>query len=227
MAELVDAHALGACGFVPWEFESPLEHWNFNKQGGFNMKWLTPNMVSSSRLFLAPVVLLMLCYWQTTIGFFLAAALMGFIEYTDRLDGQLARSTNQVTETGKLFDPMCDNIYHQIVFLGFLSFGWVPLWAIIVIVIREVLVAYARVFAGLRKVVLAARITGKVKTATQATAQITLVVAYCLAATGLPLPVKQIGDALLTIAALVTLVSLADYLWHVYSKVGSITASAE
>ncbi len=191
------------------------------------MKWLTPNMITASRLFLAPAVLLMLCYWQTAWGFFLTAALMGLIEYTDHLDGKYARRTNQVSETGKLFDPLCDNIYHQIVFLGFLSFGWVPLWAVVIIVIREIIVAYARIFAGLRRVVLAARLTGKIKAATQGTAQITLVVAYSLAALGLPLPVKEIGSALLAIAALVTLVSLADYLWHVYSKLGKLTASAQ
>jgi len=191
------------------------------------MKWLTPNMITASRLFLAPVVLLMLCYWQTAVGFFLTAALMGLIELTDHLDGRLARGTNQVSEMGKLFDPLCDCLYHQIVFLGFLSFGWVPLWAVVIIVIREIIVAYARIFAGLRRVVLAARITGKIKAATQGTAQITLVVAYSLAALGLPLPVKEIGSALLAIAALVTLVSLADYLWHVYFEISKLPASAK
>jgi len=161
--------------------------------------------------------------WLCLLGLALA-------EISDIADGIVARRTGAVSDLGKLLDPLSDSLFRQFVFLGFMAAGWLPLWMMAVLFSRDILVAYLRVFAGLQDVVLAARVSGKIKAIGQATAQIALVILFILesfgvgeALFGVPLPMEIIAFWLLLAATGITAWSGIDYSVHV---LGSLQGKA-
>jgi CDP-diacylglycerol--glycerol-3-phosphate 3-phosphatidyltransferase len=88
---------------------------------------------------------------------------------TDRYDGMIARRTNQVTEFGKLADPIADKALTGTALLGLSVLGLLPWWVTVVILVREVGVTLLR-FWVIRHGVIAASRGGKAKTVLQALA---------------------------------------------------------
>jgi CDP-diacylglycerol--glycerol-3-phosphate 3-phosphatidyltransferase len=88
---------------------------------------------------------------------------------TDRYDGMIARRTNQVTEFGKLADPIADKALTGTALLGLSVLGLLPWWVTVVILFREVGVTLLR-FWVIRHGVIAASRGGKAKTVLQALA---------------------------------------------------------
>src|SRR4051794_12938270 len=88
---------------------------------------------------------------------------------TDRYDGMIARRTNQVTEFGKLADPIADKALTGTALLGLSILGLLPWWVTLVILVREVGVTLLR-FWVIRHGVIAASRGGKAKTVLQAVA---------------------------------------------------------
>ncbi|HAJ57159.1 MAG TPA: CDP-diacylglycerol--glycerol-3-phosphate 3-phosphatidyltransferase [Candidatus Omnitrophica bacterium] len=86
---------------------------------------------------------------------------------TDFLDGRLARSRGQITDFGKIMDPVADKILVLGVFLSFVQLQLIPAWMVIVIIIRELLITGFRLFVARRGAVLAAERAGKHKTVSQ------------------------------------------------------------
>ena len=182
----------------------------------------TPNAITASRIVLAPLTLAAHQLGSSDVisPGWLGLCLLGLViaEITDVMDGIVARRIGEVSAVGKLLDPLSDSIFRMFVFLGFVASGWMPLWMMCVFFARDILVAYLRVFSGLQNIVLAARISGKVKAVVQATAQIALVILYLfdhwqLSDTwlGFALPMEQVGWWLCFIAAGVTVWSAYDY----------------
>ncbi|MEA2011301.1 MAG: CDP-alcohol phosphatidyltransferase family protein [Actinomycetota bacterium] len=96
-----------------------------------------PNAVSVLRLLLIPLFVWLVLTEQTAW----AGALLGFIGATDWIDGYIARRFDQVTEIGKMLDPIADRLAVAVaVILGLTSgvLPWAFGWAII---IREVVIA--------------------------------------------------------------------------------------
>lgn len=87
---------------------------------------------------------------------------------TDKLDGYIARSRNQITTFGKFLDPLADKILVLAALVMLVEFGKIPAWIPIIVLVREFLVSGYRLVAVEKggKVV-AASIWGKLKTATQ------------------------------------------------------------
>jgi CDP-diacylglycerol--glycerol-3-phosphate 3-phosphatidyltransferase len=183
----------------------------------------TPNAITVSRVVMAPLTL-----WAHQAGTaggdihptFLLLCLLGLVaaEVTDVMDGIVARRTGEVSAIGKLLDPLSDSIFRMFVFLGFLTSGWMPLWMMAVFFARDILVAYLRVFSGLQNIVLAARISGKIKAIGQATCQIALVILFLFdhwqlsdRFLGFALPMPQIAFWLCLSAAAITVWSAYDY----------------
>jgi CDP-diacylglycerol---glycerol-3-phosphate 3-phosphatidyltransferase len=88
---------------------------------------------------------------------------------TDRYDGMIARRTNQVTEFGKLADPIADKALTGTALLGLSVLGLLPWWVTLVILVRELGVTLLR-FWVIRHGVIAASRGGKAKTVLQAVA---------------------------------------------------------
>ncbi|MBI5873742.1 MAG: CDP-diacylglycerol--glycerol-3-phosphate 3-phosphatidyltransferase [Candidatus Omnitrophica bacterium] len=86
---------------------------------------------------------------------------------TDFLDGWFARNRGQITDFGKIMDPVADKILVLGVFLSFVQLQLIPAWMVIVIIIREFLITGFRLFVARRGAVLAAENAGKHKTVSQ------------------------------------------------------------
>jgi CDP-diacylglycerol--glycerol-3-phosphate 3-phosphatidyltransferase len=86
---------------------------------------------------------------------------------TDALDGFLAKRNNQVTDFGKLMDPVADKILVLSAFLAFVEMGIVAAWMVIVIIFREVIVTTLRIMALSKGNVIPADTSGRHKTVWQ------------------------------------------------------------
>ncbi|MGY1858421.1 CDP-diacylglycerol--glycerol-3-phosphate 3-phosphatidyltransferase [Modestobacter sp. SYSU DS0290] len=130
-----------------------------------------PNALTVLRLVMVPLFALLLLtdggmdddrrVWATV---FFALAII-----TDRYDGMIARRTNQVTEFGKLADPIADKALTGTALLGLSILALLPWWVTLVILFREVGVTVLR-FWVIRHGVIAASRGGKAKTVLQALA---------------------------------------------------------
>jgi CDP-diacylglycerol---glycerol-3-phosphate 3-phosphatidyltransferase len=130
-----------------------------------------PNALTVLRLAVVPVFAVLLLqdeglddagrYWATLV--FVLACI------TDRYDGMIARRTGQVTEFGKLADPIADKALTGTALIGLSVLGLLPWWVTVVILVREVGVTVLR-FWVIRHGVIAASRGGKVKTVVQALA---------------------------------------------------------
>lgn len=206
---------------------------------GRQLKFATlPNAITASRLVLAPIALTgLLLGAPEGSGFdqpesfhlgWLLVVLIALVlaEISDGVDGAVARRTGATSDVGKLLDPLADSLFRFFVFLGFYAVGWIPLWMVTVFFVRDLIVAYLRVFAALQQVVLAARKSGKIKAVVQATAQIATLVfalAHCMGwpqeFLGFTLPVELLSYVLVLLAAAVTAWSAVDYGVHVLGTV--------
>jgi len=113
-----------------------------------------PNFVTSARLVLVPVFVWLLAqpgrrdWWD-------ASVLLAVLGSTDWVDGQLARRLNQVTNLGKVLDPVADRTLLAAAVIGILAVGAVPLPVAILAIGREAVVAAAAVglaMAGARRI---------------------------------------------------------------------------
>lgn len=99
---------------------------------------------------------------------YLLILLMAVSELSDAFDGYLARKTNQVTDLGKILDPMADSISRISVFLTFTQ-GVVglPLALVFIFIYRDSVISTLRTICALRGFALAARKSGKIKAVLQ------------------------------------------------------------
>ena len=173
--------------------------------------------LTASRIVLAPVFFIL---WQVAASGPAAWLLpvwlvFGLIEVSDLLDGHFARSRGQESELGKILDPFADSLSRLTYFLCFTGSGIMPLWVLLVIVYRDLAVAYIRVIAAGAKGMMAARVSGKVKAWVYAVAGIAGICVLSLRRTGWwPAGQPAVGwvaFALFVLAAAVAVWSLVDY----------------
>lgn len=87
---------------------------------------------------------------------------------TDKLDGYIARSRNQVTTFGKFLDPLADKILVLSALVMLVEYGKIPGWIPVIVLAREFIVSGYRMLAAEKGgQVIAASIWGKLKTVTQ------------------------------------------------------------
>ena len=130
-----------------------------------------PNGLTMMRLLLVPVFawLLLREGGDEASSRVWAAAVFLVASATDLVDGELARRQGQVTTFGKVADPIADKILVIGTLIALIRTKEleIPLWAVFIIVIRELLIGGVRVIAGSQGKVLAADRWGKIKTAVQ------------------------------------------------------------
>jgi CDP-diacylglycerol--glycerol-3-phosphate 3-phosphatidyltransferase len=90
-------------------------------------------------------------------------AVFVLIEVSDLLDGHIARMRGQVSELGKVLDPFADSVSRITYFFCFVLSGFLPIWILLVLVYRDIAISYVRIVMSGRGVMLAARLSGKVK----------------------------------------------------------------
>jgi cardiolipin synthase (CMP-forming) len=121
-----------------------------------------PNLISFARIALIPVFVWMIVDEETTTAGLL---LFAFVVATDWVDGLLARRTGQVSELGKVLDPVADRLAIAAGLIAFVIRGIFPLWAALLILVRDLTVLLAGAFLlGRRKIRLDVRWIGKLAT---------------------------------------------------------------
>ena len=145
----------------------------------------------------------------------LAFALFLAAIVTDWLDGWLARRTGTTSPFGKVADPIADKILVLGTFIALIRTKDldIPLWAVFLMIARELLIGGVRVLAGAQGKVLAAERGGKVKMFVQSVAVLVLVAAVCLQDLGrAPAGLLKVAGPLTILCALLSLSSLWTYL---------------
>ena len=151
------------------------------------------NKITLGRIALIPICVLFLL--ADLLG--LAALLFLLLSLTDLLDGYVARKYNQVSELGKMLDPLADKILVVSMLIGLTAIGRAGALPVIIIAAREFLIASIRTGK-----IFAASPLAKWKTATQTVSVLMLLFALPLA------------DVVLWAAVILSLVSGWVYLWQ-------------
>ncbi len=130
-----------------------------------------PTKITVFRIVLAPVFFLVYFIPEWTGSFaaasvFIMIPMLIVMELSDVLDGYIARKYNMVTDLGKILDPFSDVISRVTFFICFAFTGIMPLWALLVIIYRELGITFVRMMMMGRGTAMAASIWGKAKAVT-------------------------------------------------------------
>jgi len=164
------------------------------------------NRITFIRILFIPVFILAM-YWNVPYAPFVAAGLFALLAATDKIDGHIARKRNEVTDLGKLMDPLADKLLVCAALLILLEQGRIDAVSTFVIVAREFIVTGLRQIAAARGIVIAAGQWGKWKTVSQIVAIIALTLENVVS---LPIPV---GLILYYIAVALTIISGIQYVY--------------
>lgn len=107
-----------------------------DQQQKLNLRWTLSNGLSALRM--ALVVPASMTLWASmggvTIALFVLAAL------TDFLDGYFARRLNEVSDLGKILDPLADKVFVGVIVVVLMLKGLLPLWFVGIVVARDLLI---------------------------------------------------------------------------------------
>lgn len=179
------------------------------------------NYFTVFRIFISPIFLLIYLYHQELeLSPFVLPLVLLFLlcvsELSDAFDGYLARKYNQVTDFGKLLDPMADSIYRISVFLTFtIEPVKIPMGLIFLFLYRDSVVSTLRTICALKGFALAARSSGKIKAVIQAISATLVLLMMLLAASNI-ITARELtlySTLVVGIAGLYTLYSGLDYIY--------------
>lgn len=178
-----------------------------------------PNYITFFRLFLSPIFIVVFYLatqnYQTPLcnPVWMSVALFITLiqDGTDIIDGVIARRKNQITDLGKIVDPLADYISHFTSFISLLSKGFIPLWAVIIIFYREVLVSTLRIHLAKNNILLGARFSGKLKTVIYGGAINFILFFIILHQFYHSIPIIVISNILISITVAFTIYSGIDY----------------
>jgi CDP-diacylglycerol---glycerol-3-phosphate 3-phosphatidyltransferase len=136
-----------------------------------------PNVLTVLRIMLVPALVVALL-GNSSDGDVLAAIVFALASLTDFVDGYLARARDSVTTFGKLMDPLADKLLIVAALISLVSLHRLAPWIAMVIITRELAVTVLRLGATQAGVVLAASLSGKVKTCTQIAAILALIAVH-------------------------------------------------
>lgn len=182
------------------------------------------NKLTIFRIILVPIIMIIPFlniqgeFLGVSISYIIIDVIFIIASITDKLDGYIARSRNQITTFGKFLDPIADKILVIVAMLILVDGNQIPYWIPAIVVIREFIVSGYRLVAVQKDGnVIAASIWGKIKTATQ---MVGLVFAFIdknafgaiftQNLTGLV--VNLITTILLSVSVIATIISGIDYL---------------
>lgn len=184
------------------------------------------NKLTIFRIILVPIMIIVTFFeWP---GEFLGIPTIAWVlnlifiiaSITDKLDGYIARSRNQITTFGKFLDPIADKVLVITAMIILVEMGRLPAWIPTIIVFREFIVSGYRLIAvenGGK--VIAASIWGKLKTVTQMIAIIVAFIdnnafgaVFTSNLTGFPFAINVITTLMMSICVVATIFSGWDYI---------------
>ncbi|MBN2558679.1 MAG: CDP-diacylglycerol--glycerol-3-phosphate 3-phosphatidyltransferase [Clostridia bacterium] len=175
-----------------------------------------PNKVTVFRIILIPLFMIFalppaswypgaFASFLENSGTVLAIAVFILAGITDIIDGNLARSRNEVSNLGKFLDPIADKLLVLSALLVLIVRSDISTWIVMIIMAREFMVMGIRMVAAGEGVVVAASIWGKIKTVTQIVAIVAVFLSDLI-------DIWYLGDILMGAAVLITIYSGLDYL---------------
>jgi len=175
-----------------------------------------PNALTLARIFLVPIVVVMLltvkirdwALWGA--GLFLAAAL------TDILDGYLARRRKQVTTLGRLLDPIADKLLISSALISLVQLKIAPAWMVVIIIGREFAVSGLRSIAASEGFSIDVSPLGKGKMVAQVAAVVGLILGRRYGGW-----IRDTANLLLWAVVLFALISMVQYFREFWSKLDS------
>ncbi len=181
------------------------------------------NCLTFIRIFISPIFLFVYLQHEwlgisALILPYVLLFLLGVTELSDALDGFIARKYNQVTDLGKILDPMADSISRISVFLTFTQPPVnVPLVCVFIFLYRDSVISTLRTICALRGFALAARVSGKIKAVLQG------VCAFAITLLLIPHSRGMLSDTGLSMTS--TLLVLLCGLYAIYSGVEYVYAN--
>ena len=168
-----------------------------------------PNALASLRILLAPLMFWIILNpeiftdngYHITWNYYFASLLFVLASATDFFDGYIARQWNQMTMLGAILDPLADKMLTIAAFLALMMVGVASVWAIYIIIVRELFITGLRTVAVSEGIEVKASWAGKVKTVGQ------------MIAIGFLLMHWSFGSELLWFAVALTLYSGLEYIW--------------
>lgn len=128
----------------------------------------TANKLTLFRVFLIPLfIFFMLSSNSVPHNFLWSLVIFVSASVTDMLDGMIARKYNQITDIGKLLDPLADKMLIISAFICLVYLNVINVVAVIIVIMREFLITALRAFAKEKQVIIAAGMLGKIKTVSQ------------------------------------------------------------
>ncbi|HQQ22290.1 MAG TPA: CDP-diacylglycerol--glycerol-3-phosphate 3-phosphatidyltransferase [Spirochaetota bacterium] len=149
---------------------------------------MIPNLISLLRIFLMPLFLYLIFQPERSMKF---AALIVFsiASLTDFFDGWSARKLKQESELGKFLDPLADKVLVISTLVAFLLIDYlIPLWMIIVIIGRDVLVTVMRYVAVKKGMSIRTSRFGKIKTAFQMISILVIIMIFIVRGANMTIP---------------------------------------
>lgn len=180
--------------------------------------WTLPNALTILRIFLVPLLVVVLLTEFTLYGvaIFLAAAV------TDWVDGYLARRRRQVTTLGQLLDPLADKLLISGAFISLVELGLAPAWMVVIIVGRELAVTGLRAVAADQRITIPASPLGKYKMG----AEVVTVVLLILGPRTLG-SLFVLGKVGLWVVVALATISMAQYFVRFWGRIGLGDGGAE
>ena len=204
--------------------------------------WTPANVVTLIRICLVPVfVVALLSPWPAWFGLhdiisdqvksLLAACVFILISCTDWIDGYLARSRGEVTDFGKLIDPLADKILVAAALLALVELQVLPSWPVLIILSREFIVSGVRMLAASKGIIIAASWYGKAKTVLQIVAIVMFLIKDTLALPTADAAIHSplyIASWLVMLAALaLTVISMVDYVSKAWPMIKRATEAEQ
>ncbi len=99
-------------------------------------KFTIANAITLFRFLLLPLIIYFLVKKERIIAFIIMLVALS----SDVIDGYIARRFHQESDLGRVIDPLCDKISLVVILLTLLLINSVPLWAVIIIALRDILI---------------------------------------------------------------------------------------
>jgi len=164
-----------------------------------------PNLITIGRLFLVPLVIVMIvgANWEAAFILFVVAGI------SDAVDGFLAKNCGMASELGAWLDPVADKALIVSIYITLAVVGAVPVWLVVLVVARDLMIVAAVILSWLldKPLTIAPIVVSKLNTAAQ--------IAFAALALGSRAFGIELGQAALVcelLVALLTVASMTAYL---------------
>ena len=170
-------------------------------------KFNVPNKITFIRIILIPLFVIVLLANIPYRNLF-SAFIFTMLSVSDAFDGYIARKKKQITDFGKLIDPIADKFLVSTALIFLIGRG-VELWMAVVIIAREVILTAIRIYLLPSKLVVPASNFGKAKTVVQSFAIVTVLLGL------------SFGYYMMIAAVLLTVISGMEYLFRIRKMTGN------